>query len=246
MVDAKRTSLILLALVILSVLWPQALSAQTSDRTSAPVVTSDLKNPSYFAIGTTVMFTGMASDDVGVISLEITFTNGLTWVDITSSYNNITTKYSYLWDTTGQTSGSHPITIKAKDGENKAGSALVGLVLDDNQPDVAIKQPSGSAVTLGLGDTIALSGTASDTTTPLTFLNLSTDGGQNWIPAKLGRDLGKYSFREWTLAASLKAGASEIKVRATSNGGDTQPLEPRWNPAGYLRNVVETVRVTAA
>jgi hypothetical protein len=23
-------------------------------------------------------------------------------------------------------------------------------------------------------------------------------------------------------------------------------MEPRWNPAGYLRNVVETVRVTAA
>jgi sulfite dehydrogenase len=25
-----------------------------------------------------------------------------------------------------------------------------------------------------------------------------------------------------------------------------QPNEPLWNPAGYLRNVVETVRVTAA
>ena len=32
----------------------------------------------------------------------------------------------------------------------------------------------------------------------------------------------------------------------TSNAGDGQPMEPRWNPAGYLRNVVETVRVTAA
>jgi sulfite dehydrogenase (cytochrome) subunit A len=35
-------------------------------------------------------------------------------------------------------------------------------------------------------------------------------------------------------------------VRATNNAGDTQLAEPRWNPAGYLRNVIETVRVTAA
>jgi sulfite dehydrogenase (cytochrome) subunit A len=35
-------------------------------------------------------------------------------------------------------------------------------------------------------------------------------------------------------------------VRATSNGGQIQPMKPLWNPAGYLRNVVETVTVTAA
>ena len=28
--------------------------------------------------------------------------------------------------------------------------------------------------------------------------------------------------------------------------GETQPLEALWNPAGYMRNVVETLRVTAA
>jgi len=28
--------------------------------------------------------------------------------------------------------------------------------------------------------------------------------------------------------------------------GETEPIPPTWNPAGYLRNVVETVRVTAA
>jgi len=44
----------------------------------------------------------------------------------------------------------------------------------------------------------------------------------------------------------LAAGAAELKVRATSNGGDVQPAEPRWNPAGYLRNVIETTRVTVA
>jgi sulfite dehydrogenase (cytochrome) subunit A len=75
---------------------------------------------------------------------------------------------------------------------------------------------------------------------------VSIDGGKTWTPAKLGKDLGKYSFREWTLKVELAAGGHELKVRATNNAGDTQPMEPLWNPAGYLRNVVETVRVTAA
>jgi DMSO/TMAO reductase YedYZ molybdopterin-dependent catalytic subunit len=75
---------------------------------------------------------------------------------------------------------------------------------------------------------------------------VSLDGGKTWTPAKLGKDLGKYSFREWRLPAKLAAGSHELQVRATNNAGETQPTEPRWNPAGYLRNVVETVRVTAA
>jgi DMSO/TMAO reductase YedYZ molybdopterin-dependent catalytic subunit len=75
---------------------------------------------------------------------------------------------------------------------------------------------------------------------------VSTDGGKSWTPAKLGKDLGKYSFREWRLKVALAAGPSDLKVRATNTAGDTQPIEPLWNPAGYLRNVVETVHVTAA
>ena len=75
---------------------------------------------------------------------------------------------------------------------------------------------------------------------------VSTDGGKTWTPAKLGKDLGKYSFREWQMPVNLAAGAHELKVRATSNAGETQPMEPLWNPAGYMRNVVETTRVTAA
>jgi sulfite dehydrogenase len=75
---------------------------------------------------------------------------------------------------------------------------------------------------------------------------VSLDGGKSWTPAKLGKDLGKYSFRGWKLPVAFSAGDHEPKVRATNNAGDTQPAEPLWNPAGYLRNVIETVRVTAA
>jgi len=75
---------------------------------------------------------------------------------------------------------------------------------------------------------------------------VSTDGGKSWASAKLGKDLGKYSFREWTLPVKLSAGSYELKVRATNNAGDTQPAEARWNPPGYMRNVIESVRVSVA
>jgi sulfite dehydrogenase len=75
---------------------------------------------------------------------------------------------------------------------------------------------------------------------------LSSDDGKTWKPTQLGRDLGNYSFRTWQTTVKLAAGAHALRVRATSRGGEVQPLEPRWNPSGYMRNVVETVHVEAS
>src|SRR6266853_1188316 len=91
-----------------------------------------------------------------------------------------------------------------------------------------------------------LKGIAFDGGKGIKEVSVSLDGGKTWTPAKLGKDLGKYAFRQWNLPVKLAAGAYELKVRAINNAGDTQPNEPLWNPAGYMRNVVETVRVTAA
>ncbi|MES2030023.1 MAG: molybdopterin-dependent oxidoreductase [Pseudomonadota bacterium] len=94
--------------------------------------------------------------------------------------------------------------------------------------------------------TTTLKGIAFDGGKGIKDVAISTDGGKAWMPATLGKDLGNYSFREWTLPVKLAAGPHEIKVRATNKAGVSQPMEALWNPAGYLRNVVETVRVTAA
>ena len=94
--------------------------------------------------------------------------------------------------------------------------------------------------------TTTLRGIAFDGGNGIKEVAVSTDDGATWTTARLGRDLGKYSFREWKLPLKLPSGIHNLRVRATNNAGDTQPMEPRWNPAGYLRNVVETVRVTAA
>ncbi len=103
--------------------------------------------------------------------------------------------------------------------------------------------PDGAKVKAG---ETRLKGIAFDGGKGIKAVAVSIDGGKTWQPAKLGKNLGNYSFREWHATVRLPAGAHELKVRATSNDGQMQPMEASWNPAGYMRNVVETVRVTAA
>jgi hypothetical protein len=97
------------------------------------------------------------------------------------------------------------------------------------------------------GEGVTLRGIAFDGGYGIDEVVVSLDGGQSWREAKLGADLGKYSFREWTAPAQFdRAGAYELKVRAVNRVGQTQPVNPLWNPAGYMRNVVETVRIQVA
>ncbi|MEL6062200.1 MULTISPECIES: SorA family sulfite dehydrogenase catalytic subunit [unclassified Methylobacterium] len=93
---------------------------------------------------------------------------------------------------------------------------------------------------------VPLRGIAFDGGSGIKAVEISTDDGRTWSPARLGQDLGRYAFRAWTAEADLAPGPHVLRVRATGNDGGTQPMEPRWNPAGYMRNVVETTRVRAA
>jgi len=78
----------------------------------------------------------------------------------------------------------------------------------------------------------------------ITEVLFSDDGGERWRAAELGKDLRNYSFREWVISFKPpKAGTYQLKSKATNRIGQSQPNEPLWNPAGYMRNVIETVRV---
>jgi len=97
------------------------------------------------------------------------------------------------------------------------------------------------------GEELKIRGIAFDGGYGITEVVFSEDGGKNWREAQLGQDMGKYSFREWTIPFKpARAGQHELKVKATNRIGQSQPLEALWNPAGYMRNRVETVRVEAA
>jgi sulfite dehydrogenase (cytochrome) subunit A len=44
----------------------------------------------------------------------------------------------------------------------------------------------------------------------------------------------------------LEPNKRRLMVRAVNRVGQSQPLQPLWNPSGYMRNVVEVTNVIAA
>jgi DMSO/TMAO reductase YedYZ molybdopterin-dependent catalytic subunit len=77
-------------------------------------------------------------------------------------------------------------------------------------------------------------------------VDFSSDGGRTWHAAQLGKDEGKYSFRRWeTRFVPTARGRYTLMVRCTNANGEVQPAQPNWNPAGFMRNVIETTPVSA-
>jgi len=97
-----------------------------------------------------------------------------------------------------------------------------------------------SAPTLARG--IAFGGDAG-----VSRVDFSSDGGKSWQPAQLGKDEGKYSFRQWQISFTPPAaGGQVLMARCTSSSGETQPDMPNWNPAGFMRNVIEQTAIVVA
>ncbi|MGE8149879.1 molybdopterin-dependent oxidoreductase [Pseudomonas vancouverensis] len=98
-----------------------------------------------------------------------------------------------------------------------------------------------------LNKPVLLKGIAFDGGAGVNKVELSIDNGKTWREAALGDDLGRFSFREWSLPVSFAGkGATPLMVRASNSAGETQPLQADWNPGGYRRHVVETLHVTVA
>ena len=94
------------------------------------------------------------------------------------------------------------------------------------------------------GRAVTLKGIAFDGGAGIREVDVSDDDGATWRRASLGADLGRYSFREWSASwTPRQAGSARLLVRAFNAIGESQSREPRWNPAGYLRNVIESIDV---
>jgi sulfite oxidase len=75
-------------------------------------------------------------------------------------------------------------------------------------------------------------------------VEISTDGGTTWSPAKLGHDQAHYAWRLWAYDWKPgKSGDYTILSRATDSQGRTQPFAAVWNPSGYLNNAIDQVKV---
>jgi hypothetical protein len=75
-------------------------------------------------------------------------------------------------------------------------------------------------------------------------VDVSTDGGQTWNSAALGKDQAHYAWRLWNYTWKPPKGADyAIVSRATDSQGRVQPATADWNPSGYLYNAFDRVNV---
>ena len=104
----------------------------------------------------------------------------------------------------------------------------------------------GDGARVPAGSPLAVRGIAFDGGQGIREVACSTDGGQSWREAALGQELSRFSFREFTFGFTPQAGAYDLRVRAFNRSGESQPMQALWQPAGYMRNVVESVKLLAS
>jgi DMSO/TMAO reductase YedYZ molybdopterin-dependent catalytic subunit len=90
-------------------------------------------------------------------------------------------------------------------------------------------------------------GIAFDSGSGIKAVQFSADGGTTWRNTTLGADYGHYSFRRWEVAFVAQRGKTyTLACRSIANSGETQTSVPVWNPAGFLRDVIETYKVSVS
>ena len=75
-------------------------------------------------------------------------------------------------------------------------------------------------------------------------VDVSTDGGRTWSPARLGDERALYAWRRFEFSwTPPHPGSFVVLSRGRDTRGRTQPIVPDWNPSGYLWNAIDQVRI---
>lgn len=107
-----------------------------------------------------------------------------------------------------------------------------------------IVDPVGDKV-VRVGEKVSIMGVAFSGGYSINRVLVSIDGGKSWTEAKLGKDLGRYSWIQWFYEfRPQKKGQYEVRVIAINSIGETQPVKGLWNPSGYEWNEIQTRRIT--
>jgi sulfite dehydrogenase len=162
------------------------------------------------------------------------------WVGMLSEVQVLAEPFMGFW--------MHKAYLVPKDAAN--GNEKPDSLGTDMQPinkmdvrSLFISPEPGNTITVGKAADIQ--GLAFDGGDGIAKVEVSTDSGSTWMPARLDADLGKYSWRRWHYSfIAAEKGNYVFYVKATNSKGLTQPAH-QWNRSGYMRNEIESLHLNA-
>jgi sulfite dehydrogenase len=166
---------------------------------------------------------------------------GTYWIKHVTTIEAVTKPFDGFWMKAAYRipNGKFPIVAHFRSQETAVNTPITEMVVNS----LVTSHKDGEAVKSG---PVTLSGVAWDAGYGITLVEVSPDGGKSWVPATLGKDLGRFAFRTFSYALTAKPGGNTVIVRASNAAGQTQTEKLIWNPAGYHHNVMQSLTLNAA
>ncbi len=165
------------------------------------------------------------------------------WVKHLSSIRVVASPFDGFWVRTAYRlpQGAFPMRERFASQDTAANTPITEIMINSLVTNIEEGQRFRA------GETVDVRGIAWDAGHGIDRVEISTDGGRLWRPAKLGSDAGRFSWRQWQYPfVPAGAGNHGVMVRATNRLGDTQGSQWIQNPAGYHHNLVQTLGIVVA
>ena len=165
---------------------------------------------------------------------------GTYWMKHITSIRAVTKPFDGFWMKSAYRIpiGKFPLVTRFISQETEVNTPITEMVVNS----LITSHKDGAREKVGR---VAVGGIAWDGGYGIRTVEVSTDGGNSWVPTKLGGDFGRYAFRPWEYEFSTKRGKNTITARAINEVGQIQTASLILNPAGYHHNVMQTVTVDA-
>lgn len=152
------------------------------------------------------------------------------------------------------------ITVSDRPSPNHYVADVYKLVPEENAELIAKTSPIyefmlNSAICLPAsganlsGDRVTVKGfalTNGTTGRSIKQIEVSADGGQTWVPAKVTSPVRDFCWVLWSADVPLTSKTDSLVVRATDSSGEAQPQTSPWNYKGYQFNGWHKVSVKRA
>ena len=137
--------------------------------------------------------------------------------------------------------GKFPVVARFASQETAINTPITEMVVN------SLLTSHADGVSVKAGDKVAVGGVAWDAGYGIDSVEISLDGGNRWVAASLGTDLGRFAFRTFSHSVILPTkGNYKVMARATNKIGQSQASTLIANPAGYHHNVIQSLTLVAA